>query len=236
MADQLIYLVETITAAMKGNEPECVSDSGLATKLGEGFEIRSTLPSKKVTIGKKVSVTPMILRRAGGPANALVTQEPDHRPRDNNFHVISRDDRGGGGMLSVVMDKLSTAIASLGDGASHLGAPRNHSMPGMTIVSGELVSKAWDAGMNAARSGQLKSSCPFPPLSDAATRWLQGWNKGAAPYGAVDPQALITIERDACELALSLGEDDEVNCVYRVGSEEHGAWMRGFKSGGGKVR
>lgn len=233
MADQLIYLVETRTKDMDGHEPECVTDAGLATKLGEGYEILSTLPSKKVTIGKKVSVTPMILRQAGGQKNAVsLRQQPERR---DDFQVMSREEQHGGGMLSTVMNKLSTALAQLADGGSHLGSTRNHSMPGLTIISGEMASKAWDLGMSAARSGQSKSACPFPPLSEAATRWIQGFNTGAKPEKPIDPQALGTIENDAYELALSLDKDDEVTSPYRPGSEQQEAWLAGFKRGGGRV-
>ncbi len=237
MADQLIYLVDTVTAAMKGNDPECLSDVDLAAKLGEGFEVLSTLPAKKVTIGKKVSVTPMLLRQAGAPKNAMTVHREQPRPRREGFDVVNRDELEGpaGGMITQVMSKLANALTSLGDGASHLGATRNHNMPGLTIVSGELVSKAWDMGMSAARSGQQRSSCPFPVGSEAATKWLQGFQRGSAEDTKVDPTALGSIERDAYELALSLGPDDEVTCQYPAGSEKHEAWLAGFKRGGGKV-
>ena len=233
MADQLIYLVETVTAAMADHDPVCLADSGLAAKLGEGFEVISTMPTKKVTIGKKVSVTPMLLRQAGGPKNALSLHEEQSR-RPEGFQLSSREERGGG-LMATVMDKLSAALTQMGDGASHLGAPRNHNMPGLTIVSGEMVAKAWDLGMAAARRGQSASNCPFPPRSEAATKWLQGHHRGSAPDKKVDAMALCTVELDAYELALSLGADDEVVSPYPSNSEMHAAWMSGFKRGGGRV-
>jgi ribosome modulation factor len=240
MADQLIYLVETVTAAMEDHDPVCLSDSGLAAKLGDGFEVISTMPTKKVTIGKKVSVTPMLLRQAGGAKNAVALHREQPSPRRDGFEITNRDegyDGGGhsGGLITQMMSKLTTALTNLGDGASHLGAPRNHSMPGMTIVSGELVSKAWDTGMNAARCGHPRSSCPFPVGSEPATKWLQGYKKGAEADVNVGSKALGTIEEDAYALAKSLDVNDVVDCPYAPGSEKHSAWLAGFKRGGGRV-
>lgn len=237
MADILVYLVDSYTKAMGDHTPECVDDVRFAAKLGEGFEQLSTMPAKKVKIGgKQVTVIPMILRQQGGARNALTVSRDDDQS-DNPTNVNPKNAVAiFGGMLDSLTKSISTALARTGDGGSHLGAPREHSMPGLTIVSGELVGKAYDAGSIARSSGSTLDGCPFPNGSAAATRWRQGW-LASGKEQQVDPVALDRIRADAEALAISLeGDPDaQVDCPYRPGTSTHAAWVDGFKRGGGRV-
>lgn len=238
MADKLIYLVDTYTKAMDGHEPECLDDTRFAARLSEGYEQLSTLPSKKVKIGSKsVQVTPMVLR-IKGDRNALSVS--DNRGPDVEFHEVEGTSSRILTTFTSMVDKLtksvSTALARTSDDASHLGKLRDHSMPGLSIISGELVSKAYDAGAIAKDSGQPLSACPFPKGSAPATKWHQGWH-AASKVPPTDSAALDRIRADACALAQSLSGDDEVEvqCPFRPGTDTHHAWVEGFKKGGGKV-
>jgi ribosome modulation factor len=247
MADRMIYLVDKLTKAMEDSSVPCVDDEGLNDLLAKGLEVVSTLPSASKDVGgkKRVKVTPMLLRaKTETKALALVDAEPDEplpRPRGGDDFSLTIPEvmpRNGGQMMGLIMGKLTQAITALSarDDASHLGSVRNHSMPGLTIVSGEVVQKAWDAGMSAGARGESMNACPFPPGSQAATRWLQGWQVGqkGVHRQEVDSGTLDRIRADAEVLARSLPDEADVSCPYPRGSQTEAAWIEGFTQGGGR--
>lgn len=237
MADKLIYLVDTYTKAMDDHEPECLDDTRFAARLSDGYEQLSTLPSKKVKIGSKsVQVTPMVLRIKGEKHALSVGAHHSPVDADAPEGTSSRILTTFTSMVDKLTKSVSTALARTSDDASHLGQLRDHSMPGLSIISGELVSKAYDAGAIARDSGQPLSACPFPKGSAPATKWHQGWH-AASKVPPTDSAALDRVRADACALAQSLSGDDEVEvqCPFRPGTDTHHAWVKGFKEGGGKV-
>jgi len=244
MTDTLIYLVDKYSRAMDNHSPECVDDQLFAAKLLEGYEQVSTLPTKKVKFGSKtLQVTPMILRLKGRN-NALSVPrgfEDEHADfEQQEGTALSVASQGSilkrfGDFAKNIEQGITRALSRQSDGASHLGAYRDHNMPGLSIVSGELVSKAFDAGQLAKGAGISAGECPFPEGSAPATKWRQGWH--ANQDQEVSSEALGRISEDARQLALSLKSDPdaEVRCPFRKGSSTHAAWLEGFVAGGGRV-
>ena len=231
MASKMVYLVSKVTAAMREFEVPCVDDKGLnALMADENLEVQSTLPSKKVSFGgKPTKVTPMMLRTTQDHQGLTVAGQ-----QASSDLSSLEDGPGGQGGLKALITGLSAAIQRSND-PCHLGGARDHSMPGLTIISGEVISKAYDAGMLAQRRGEGKASCPFPSGSEAAVKWRQGWEAGSrTPEVPATKAELARIEEDAYNLAKSLGRDDEVSPQYPAGSQRRKAWEAGFIRGGGR--
>jgi ribosome modulation factor len=248
MADRAIYLVDTVTKAMEESMQESgltiVDDTGLSDLLARGYEVTSTLPDRKVSVGnRKVKATMMVLRLAADNRGVSVSAPERNQDRGGGLMTVT-DEWGRGRQVSVsqhlteTMDRMGRALAQLGD-TGHLGGGRTQSFPGVTIISGEMVAKAFDVGLGAGMRGDAAESCPFPPLSEAQQQWLKGYRRGvdqARHVAPADPVALQEARAAGKSIAAQYGEDDEVTCPYPKGSALREAWMTGFREGGGRVQ
>lgn len=249
MADRIVYLVDTLTRDMEASELAFVDDTRLGAILAQGYEVTSTLPDRKVEAGrKKVKATMMVLRPSAENRGVSVAQpsgrfEPDRRG-DLGGGAISVTDAFGSKRevslsrhLTETLDRMSQALIGLGD-AGHLGGNRTQSFPGVTVISGEVVAKAYDVGVGAAMRGAPVESCPFPSMSEAQQQWLRGYRMGQAQaknMPGADPVALGEARDAGRATARQFGQDDEVSCPYPPGSPLREAWMDGFREGGGRV-
>lgn len=237
MADRIIYLVAKVTAAMQGGDLEFVDDARLGVLLSHGWETSTTLPDRKVTSGGKSFMATMIVLKNAADNRGVAVRGQD---RHGGKELVDTTDEFGntqrvepGKMLVRVMERLSNGLANLGD-SGHLGSARNHSMPGLTIISGETVQKAWDCGALAARRGEPASACPFPVPSHAASQWLSGYRGGNSAQ-SVTNGAADSAFRSGEASARQYAEDDEVSCPFPPGSPLRESWLRGFRNGGGRV-
>jgi ribosome modulation factor len=254
MPDRLVYLVEEVTPQLASAPVEFVDAAGLAGLLSDGYEASTTLENQQVKVGsKKVKATMFILKQASENRGVSV------RPRGGDDHAVVSMPDGFGGTREVslqqaqiqVMRDLALSIGESSRQVGHLGAPGRHSMPGLTIISGEVISKAFDLGQLAAASGKSKEANPFPPGSEASTKWLQGFKKGASRHSAqeVVPEGVSAQDHekqwksreDAAheqgrETAQSLDADDVAhNPHIHAHPRIRDAWVRGFVAGGGTV-
>jgi ribosome modulation factor len=244
MADRIVYLVDKIPAT--DTSMELITDADLAAIMGEGYEVTTTT-ERSIKVGsKKIKATMMILRPAGENRGVSISGRGRERDRDG--------DGGMGGMMTVTDDfgmerkvslgqmmvqgnkDLKEAMLALTNG-SHLGGGRNHSFPGVTVISAEVIGKARDMGTQAGMRGLPASSCPFPPGSEPQRIWLSGWS--AASNRSKEPptkDALKRAESEGYDLAKSLPDPDlQVGCPYPVASPFRESWIEGFKRGGGRV-
>ncbi len=243
MADRVVYLVSSVPRKAAETNLEFVDDVMLGQLLSEGWETSTTLPDRVLRVGgKSIKATMMVLKGAADN-RGLSVRENGHERRSGGTMVTVTDDFGGSQQMDParalvrVMDKMERALLNMGD-TGHLGGARNHNMPGLQIVSGEMTQKAFDVGLLANRRGEKVSDCPFPKGSEAAQKWLQGFRLGdknnANPQKA-DKVAIEEAYRVGVQAAKDFGEDDEVTCPYPAGSPLRPHWVDGFKQGGGRV-
>lgn len=239
MADRIVYLVEKLPRHHDESGLEFVDDARLSEIMAQGFEVTSTMPERKVQAnGKTVKASMLVLRPSGENRGVSVRNrdrsEPEHEGRNL---VTVRDGFGQSRSLTpaqATLHEVTKALARVG-AVGHLGAAQDHSMPGLTIISGEMTGKAFDLGMLARMRGEGKTASPFPPGSEAHTLWLQGWHKGGEAAGAsISMPALQRADEEGYALAQSLGADDQVHCPY-AHPDLKSAWIDGFKRGGGRV-
>jgi ribosome modulation factor len=245
VADKIVYLVSSITEAMR-NEPGLafVDDADLSGWVSAGWEVVNTIP-REVQAGKrKVKATMIVLRRAGDN-RGVSTVDRGHRhddlDRPGNAMVTVTDDFGRqsqitpASMMIRTLEKMSTSLANLGD-TGHLGGARNHNIPGLQIISSEVVQKAFDVGLLAQRRGEQPDACPFPSGSEAAMQWLRGYRTGeGAPAQKATQDALDEAYRVGHSTAKLHAEHDVVTCPYPAGSPLRPAWVKGFTEAGGRV-
>lgn len=238
MSDRVVYLVEEITKAHTQAEVAFVDDAGLGRLLAEGFEITSTMPDRKVKAGTKLVKAAMIMLRPAGENRGVSTRD-DERAGSRDLVTI-KDDYGIPRQVSAAqatMREMTRALGRIGD-VGHLGSARDHNMPGVTIISGELVGKAFDAGTVAAARGDSENMNPFPPGSAPHTRWIEGFRKyhaSSASTPEAGSAALAEAEAEGYGLAQSLGPKDQAHCPYLRGNPLREAWIEGFIRGGGTI-
>ncbi len=242
MPDRIIYLVGVLPKKASESSLEFVDDDMLGQLLSEGWEIGTTLPDRVVKAGgKSVKATMMVLKRAADNRGMVLRDEPMQERRAGGTMMTIHDEFGNqhhvepARALAQVMTKMERALANLGD-AGHLGGARNHSMPGLQIISGEMISKAWDVGFMAARRDEPVESNPFPPGSEVAQRWLRGYRAaGKALDQDLDSVAIKEAYQSGLTTAKEFGQEDEVTCPYPSGSPQRQHWLKGFRDGGGRV-
>lgn len=245
MADRIVYLVTKKTKVTKASDLEYVDDAQLNKLLTEGYSIQSTTPRKM----GKLDVTMLVLKPAADE-RGLSAPRQEYRPqsgrgddfRDEDRSVSVPDDFGGSRKVSVgralaeSLGKLSRGLSLMGEHSGHLGAPGQHNMPGLQIISGHTVGRAWDMGLIAQHAGQDRAANPFPSGTHPHTKWLEGWYAGvvnAASGEQVSEHALKECYNQGRALARTLGRDDEVNCPLHGQKRE--AWLKGFVDGGGRI-
>ena len=237
MANRIVYLVDALPDAMP-SDLELVTDEGLSALVNEGFEIGSSLKRAITVAGEKVSATMFVLKSPEDARGVSRTRDPDPEPASNGRGLVQvRDEWGHELSISpaqAMVRELSNALSRV-TAVGHLGPPGQHNIPGMQIVSGEMVAKAFDAGALAANSGQQPEDCPFPPGSAPATKWLQGY-RGRLKSMKERPsaKALQEAEQAGYDMAKALGADDRAHCPYADTYLEE-RWVVGFKRGGGRV-
>jgi ribosome modulation factor len=229
MSDKIVYLVNKVTARMLDTNLQWVDDEMLSAIMSEGYEQVSAMDRKVAG----VKATMIVLRPSGENRGMVRARPPEEDQIDVPDGFGTRSVSIGQAFAGMQRD-LTVALQNMGD-SGHLGGARNHSMPGMTIVSGELVGKAYDAGQIAANRGMGSSACPFPPGSAPYTKWMQGFKAAGATPGAVSENAQREAYSDGMGTARSLGRDDAVHCPYPRGSPLREHWLNGFKAGGGRV-
>lgn len=230
MPDRVVHVCN---AAPSGDDT-IVTSQQLQALLDSGLEVFQTIPGQSVTIkGRKHDAVMMILRPAkenrgltiaGGEPGVMEDATPSGG-RSRSLAVVEQ-----------VVDRLSRALAlNAGGTAGHLGAPGQHNMPGLTIISGEQVARARDMGQLASRAGQTKEQCPFPSGSAAASQWLKGWVDGQVQDAASPDEVARAAEQGRQEAITFKGLDVEVYCPYPPGTVLRTAWLRGFQEAGGTV-
>lgn len=240
VGDRIVYLVEKLPRNHGDSGLEFVDDARLGELMGDGFEVTSTMPDRKVQAnGKTVKAAMLVLRPSGENRGVSIRDRRDGRDAEHEGKnlVTVRDGFGQARSLTpaqATLHEVTRALARLG-APGHLGPAGDHNMPGLTIISGEMVGKAFDLGMGAAMRGDQKSANQFPPGTEAHTLWLQGWHKGKkADSVQIDGAALTRAEEEGYALAQSLAEDDVAHCPYSNKALKS-AWMDGFKRGGGRI-
>ncbi len=241
MADRIVYLVNDITKQHTTAAVAFVDDAGLSQLLGEGFEITTTLPDRKVKAGTKTVVATMLVLRPSGENRGITTREEGyHRDKEGRNLITVNDDYGVPRQMSptqATMREMTRALGRIGD-AGHLGSARDHNMPGLTIISGELIGKAFDAGTIAASRGDREDANPFPPSTAPHTRWIEGFRKYYAQMETKPVAGSVALEEAHAEgygIAQSLGQEDVAHCPYLRGNPLREAWLTGFTQGGGRV-
>ena len=229
MSDRIVYLVSKLTAKLRESRLEFVDDIGLSDLMAEGFEQVATM-ERKVEGAKAVMVT----LRPSGENRGLTRVQPERASE-----VTISDDFGNDRQVSIMQAlsntnrELSQALQNLG-GAGHLGSVKKHNMPGLSIISGELVGKAYDLGQTANKRGQSAEDNPFPVGSGPSTQWLEGYRS----LGQAQDVTLSAAEEAfgrGLHTARSLGKNDQVHCPYPMGSPLRGSWLNGFTEGGGRI-
>lgn len=243
MADQSVYLVSKVTAAMRESSLSFVDDEGLSALLGDGWEVTTNMQREVSVAGKRVKATMMILKQAADNRGVSVRgRDRDDLDRPAGGTMISMDDGFGNSKDVPVMHALGRVLQSVERGlarsgeAGHLGASVDHSLPGMTIIPSSVISKAYDIGMNAAMTGKTEAACPFPSGSHPHSQWMKGFRKGLGTAGApASPEEASGARQAGVVCAREHGPDDEVSCPYPAGSPLRRHWVEGFRSAGGRV-
>lgn len=239
MTDRVVYLVDELTAAHKEATLEFVDHERLGELLTEGYETSTTLPGMKVKAGREsVTATMMVLKQAADNRGVSVQE------RSSDAGPLVSIDDGYGGVRDVTLAQamvesnreLTQAIREQGRHVGHLGAPSRPNIPGLQVISGEVLSQMYDAGQLAQKAGKQRSDCPAPAGSVAATKWLQGFTaaeeKEVKPSESMEQRAF----KDGESTARSLGVDDQAHNPYHNSHESlKKAWIRGFEAGGGRV-
>ncbi len=256
MPDRVVYLVEELTAAHREAVLKFVDAEGLQELLAQGYETGTTLENQKVKLdGKSVKATMMILKMAAENRGVTVSGH-QHQERGQELMTI-QDEYGRSRQVTLgeaivhSNRQLAETIAEQGRHVGHLGAPSRPKIPGLTIISSEVVQQAYDAGQLAAARGEPVSACPMPPGTEAATKWLQGYRasqdrvakEDAVPIGVTAAQhaANWASREQVCHdegerMAKSVAKEDVVHNPYeRSHPRLRAAWIRGFQAGGGTV-
>jgi hypothetical protein len=243
VADKIVYLVSAITEAMR-SEPGLafVDDADLSGWASAGWEMVNTIPREVVVGKRKVKATMIVMRRAVDNRGVSTTDRPgrgDDHPGSGMITVT--DDFGRetqtspAAMMVRTMDRMERALTNLGD-PGHLGGARNHNIPGLRIISSEIVQKAFDVGLLAQRRGESATACIFPSGTEAAVQWLRGYRTGeGAPVQEANQSSLDEAYRVGHETAKLHAIDDVVSCPYPAGSPLRPAWLKGFTDAGGRV-
>lgn len=240
MPDRVVYLVEELTAAHKEATLEFIDHERLSELLAEGYETSTTLPGMKVKAGQKsVTATMMVLKQAADNRGVSVQE------RSSGAGPLVSVPDGYGGERHVTLAQamvesnreLSEAIRDQGRHVGHLGAPSRPRIPGLTVISGEVLAQMYDAGQLAQKAGKQRSDCPAPAGTSAATKWLQGYAAAEKDVGKdADPADEKRAFEDGKAMAKSLGEDDQAHNPYHSSHASlKTAWIRGFEAGGGRV-
>lgn len=265
MADRIVYLVDKLPRNAHDADVEIVDDAKFSELVASGFEVTTTVPGRTVTAaGKKVKATMMVLRPSGENRALAPTErraadltELDDEQQARSM-VVRADEWGNNRSMTpaaAVMHDMTRALQNM-NAPGHLGPPGNHNIPGMSIISGEMVSKAYDMGSLAAAAGKGKELCPFPVASVPYVKWNQGWEANKKAFeviaaGGVDinslpeqeragvlidrARALAEAEQQGRTLAQSLGAHDQVQSPYDTRDPRHAAWLKGFLAGGGRI-
>jgi hypothetical protein len=246
MPDRSVYLVETITPAMIQEEALVfIDDAKLSELLSDGWELSTTLADRKVTVGgKRITADMLILKKAEENRGVSVAgprgvQAPAPNP---GATMTQTDEFGFTRQVSIpqamveALQGLNRGLLNMGEHTGHLGAPGQHNIPGLTVISGKTISQAYDIGLLAGARGCGKEANLFPEGSPPHTKWLQGWNDSRKVAGQQITQASIDeAEEIGYKLAKQLGPgDDVVNCPHSHPVLK-AAWVRGFVKGGGEV-
>lgn len=247
MPDQNVYLVEKISPAMiKDARYIFVDDETLGEMLAAGWELSSTMKDRKLTVGGERVVADMLILKQAAENRGVAVAEPrgvqSATSHGNGTMMTVKDDFGIERQMSIpqamveALQNLGRGLTDMGQHPGHLGAPGRHNMPGMQVISGEMISKAYDMGLLAGASGQTKDANPFPAGSPPYTKWLQGFAK--APSVAkqqLTQDQLAEAEEQGFKLAQELGKgNDLVHCPHSHPALK-AAWVRGFVRGGGTV-
>ncbi len=242
MADRVVYLVEEITRHHTQAEVAFVDDAGLGQLLAEGFEITSTLPDRKVKANGKTVKAAMIMLRPAAENRGVSTREQPEYQRDSEGRnlVVVNDEFGLPRSMTpaqATMQAMTKALSRIGD-VGHLGGARDHNIPGLTIISGEMIGKAFDIGTLAGARGDSEDTNPFPGGTAPHTRWIEGFRKyheSTKTQPVTGDVALQEAEAEGYGLAQSLGPKDVVHCPYLNGNPMKRAWLDGFRRGGGVI-
>jgi len=238
----VIYLVDQVPQGHEYSVEQSgihfVDDRMLTDLLANGYEITSTV--EKVKMG--ISATMMVLKRAEDNRGLVTSgRGAQHELADYDDHP--RGHGGPGGMEDVVRSLAVIAKdigRSMTTGAGHLGSAGNHNMPGLTVISGEHVQKAYDMGMLAGHAGHEQHTCPFPPGNPAYMRWCSGWVAGRTAAGMDEPEhqpadLASARARGKADAEYFKGTDVEVSCPYPLRSVLRQEWIEGFRLGGGTI-
>jgi hypothetical protein len=240
--DRIIYLVQKVTPAMSESELEFVDDAALNKLLAEGWETSTVMPDRKVSVGSKTVVADRVMLKLAGENRGLALADDQRAPHRGGM-VTVRDDFGravqvpADQAMANMLAEVKQSLQRTGE-ASHLGASQNHNLPGLTIVSGQMVSKALDIGSLAANRGDPVESNPFSPSSEAGQQWLAGYRMRQRSQGQqvqVSGDAADAAYRAGRQTALQYDPDDQVFCPYPAGSPLRDHWVKGFRDGGGRV-
>ncbi len=240
MADRIVYLVEELSRQHTEAAVAFVDDASLAQLLADGFEITNTIPDRKVRVGGKSILATMMMLRPAVENRGVTAPGEYERDEEGRNVVIVNDEYGIPRSMTpaqATMREMTKALSRVGE-VGHLGGARDHSLPGMTIISGELVGKAFDIGTIAASRGEPETNNPFPAGSAPHTRWLEGYRKFSASRGApieVGQVALAEAEAEGYGIAKTLAQNDVAHCPYLNGNPMREAWEAGFRRGGGQV-
>lgn len=246
MPDRTVYLVDEVTDPMIDHELTFVSDADLTQLTKVGWEVTTTLARTLRVAGKEVHATMMIIRRAEENRGVSVRQSEEgtgRRPEGVHGTMVVADAFGVPRAVSTTemfaraLDGMQRGLSNLGEHPGHLGAPGQHNMPGLTIISGTHISKAFDMGMLAGARGESSAANPFPPGTEASSKWLEGY----AQRGRVRAQQASASEIKEAEVAgfklaesMALDKDSQVTCPFSH-PQLREAWVSGFKRGGGTV-
>jgi ribosome modulation factor len=242
MTDRIVYLVPKVIQGMSGSDLEFVDDVELSNLLAAGWEVSTTMADRKVVVGKKVLKADLIVLKSSESNRGLSIADHSQQ-RGRGGDVMVRDDFGGQQRFSTeqalanVLSDVKQALNRSGE-SSHLGSQQNHNLPGLTIISGQMISKAFDVGGLAANRGESADSCPFPPHTEAGQQWLAGYRNREgnrkAP-AAISSLAAADAMRAGAHAALQYGAEDQVYCPYPQGSLLRDHWIAGFRASGGRV-
>jgi hypothetical protein len=240
VADRIVYLVDVLPKNAAEAKVELVTDATL-TELtsAEGFEIASTL-ERAIQIGRKSVKATMVVLRPSAENRAVARVHVDDNPPPGREMVVVRDEWGQNRSVTpaqAMVENMTRALRNIG-APGHLGPAGDHNLPGMSIISGEMVSKAFDVGALAYARGQGAESNPFPPGSAPATKWLEGYRNAEKRLSAqtdVSQRALDDAYREGKAVAESLAPDDLTRPPYPRTDKRREVWLRGFQDGGGRV-
>ncbi len=243
MADKIVFVLDRVPKVPGASLVDIITTGEFASMLADGWEVVSQADKeipweprpKKAIMGERT-----ILRRREENRGMSVAGGGGGGERGGEV-VTLRDDYGRTRTLSTAeamgesMRQLALSIQQQAQsGGCHLGAAGRHDIPGVTVISGEVVAKAFDVGMQAGIAGADRSSNPFPGGSDAHTVWLRGYYEGTRVQQSMPSDAeKARAFSDGQRTAQAFGPEDEVSCPYRGHLKTE--WERGFKEAGGKI-